>query len=1050
MTAVGKGNCTIVAKSDDGKTQKCKIHVMIPVKTIKLNKTSMKLGAGKYETLKTTVSPSNVDKKDFTWTSSNKKIAEVNAAGRVKGISKGTCTITVKAPNGKKSTCKVTVYNIIPVKSVKLNATAKTLNKGASFTLKATIAPSNASNKTLKWYSSNTKVAKVTSAGKVTAVGAGKARIKVKSNNGKTASCLVTVKLVPVSSIALKLDRLFLKKDYKTKLAAVILPSNASDKTVTWTSSDESVVTVAKGEVTGIEEGTAVITAASSNGLTTSCEVTVVGPDVEIPQIVLNKNMLEIETGKNETLAVTRVIPGGTDGETNGDTAGETAAGSDETILWESTRPDIAEVKDGLITAKKAGYTTIIARTRYNTVATCSVRVKQPPVEVTAITLNLRSVILNPDYNDIKTAVLTVRFTPSNATDRSITWESADESIAIVNGGVISARQAGTTTITATTANGKTAVCQVTVQTGPRRIYTLQDLIDVNKDLEADYILENDITLMWQEWEPIGAGTDGFCGTFDGNGHRIVDMYVNKGFECGLFSRCRGTIKNLTIEGDIRAKAARYELYVGGICGTLLSGTIENCTSHVHVSSYSEYKPGSDVNNGGIAGYVSGGTIKNCDFDNYVAAASDGPTIDVGGIVGCIKNNSSIINCSNSGYVSGSVYPDDSEPDVAVACGGIAGESASNVQISGCTSSGEVSAFSNKDNPPSPYSLLAAGGIVGVQKDTVISGCSGSTDLSVDGPDSLMFKYTGTGAAVNAVTSIELDETSKTLHVGDSYRLHGTVNPSNATYTGVVVAMDNNVATYSNGVVRAVGAGETLILVFSCLYSWPAAYCHLTVLPDDPDEVYRIDLEVPEGDTVGVSQQIQCSATIKPSTASGQTLTWASTDSSIASVDQNGLITTHKAGEVKITAEASNGVKGKLNLQVLPAYFEIIGEHEYTVTRGEKISIPIRLYIEGSIRPGEDRYKLGMCLANPEADTGVVDFAWFDIDSDPLFNRFYGDKATVSSYTINGNIIDVTFEIDTARMAKTDGTSLNIILCDIGTVDYRDEYKEDMVNIRIE
>ena len=108
---------------------------------------------------------------------------------------------------------------------------------------------------------------------------------------------------------------------------------------------------------------------------------------------------------------------------------------------------------------------------------------------------------------------------------------------------------------------------------------------------------------------------------------------------------------------------------------------------------------------------------------------------------------------------------------------------------------------------------------------------------------------------------------------------------------------------------------------------------------------------MPEGDTVGVSQQLQCSATIKPSTASGQTLTWASTDSSIASVDQNGLITTHKAGEVTITAEAPNGVQGELFLDVLPAYFDIIGEHEYTVTRGEKISIPIRLYIDGSISP---------------------------------------------------------------------------------------------------
>ena len=183
VTAVGKGNCTIVAKSGDNRTQKCKIHVMIPVKTIKLNKTSMKLFAGKSETLKTTVTPSGVDKKDFTWTSSNTKIAKVNTSGKVTGVSKGTCTITVKAPNGKKSTCKVTVSNFIAVKSVKLNATSKTLNKWATYTLKATIAPSNASNKTLKWYSSNTKVAKVNSSGKVTAVGAGKARIWVTTNN---------------------------------------------------------------------------------------------------------------------------------------------------------------------------------------------------------------------------------------------------------------------------------------------------------------------------------------------------------------------------------------------------------------------------------------------------------------------------------------------------------------------------------------------------------------------------------------------------------------------------------------------------------------------------------------------------------------------------------------------------------------------------------------------------------------------------------------------------------------------------------------------------
>ena len=399
---------------------------------------------------------------------------------------------------------------------------------------------------------------------------------------------------------------------------------------------------------------------------------------------------------------------------------------------------------------------------------------------------------------------------------------------------------------------------------------------------------------MLQEWEPIGAGTDGFCGTFDGNGHKIIDMNFTKGYECGLFSRCRGTIKNLTVEGYVRAKATGDKLYAGGICGRLIGGTIENCTSHVNVWSFSENRDGIDKHIGGIAGYVSEGTIKNCDFDEYVAVGADGPTINAGGIAGCIMYDSSIINCSNSGYVAGSVYPDDSEPIVRVDCGGIAGESASNVQISGCTSSGEVSAFSNKDNPPSPYSLLAAGGIVGVQGDTVISGCSGSTDLSVDGPDSLELKYTGNEAAVNAVTSIELDVTSKTLHVGDSFVLQGTVHPSNATTDEAVMSIDRNIAIYSDGAIHAVGVGETTIIVYSILYGWPMAFCDLTVLPDDPNEVYQIDLEGPEDNTVGVNQQIQCSATIKPSTASGQTLTWASDNSTITA----GIFRDHRRARI--------------------------------------------------------------------------------------------------------------------------------------------------------
>ena len=1014
VTAVGKGNCTIVAKSGDGRTQKCKIHVMIPVSTIKLNKTSMKLGAGKYETLKLTVTPADVDKRDFIWTSSNTKIATVNSSGRVKGISKGTCTITVKTPNGKKRTCKVTVYNIIAVKSVKLNATSKTLNKWATYTLKATIAPSNASNKTLKWYSSNTKVAKVNSSGKVTAVGPGKARIKVKTNNGKTASCLVTVKLVPVSGVRLKLDRLLLKKDYKTKLSAVILPSYASDKSVTWSSSDESIVTVANGEVTGIEEGTAVITVTSSNGKEASCEVTVVSPDTEIPDILLDRKMMEIETEKTGTLEASIVAPEGTD----------------KTVLWESTRPDVAVVKDGVITAKKVGYTTIIARTVFNTVATCSVRVKLPPVAVTKITLDQSKVYLNPNYSDTKTAALTVKFTPSNATDKSVTWKSADESVAVVKDGVVLARKIGTTTITATTTNGKTAVCQVIVETGPKRIGSVQDLIRISKELGADYILTCDLNLSEQSWTPIGEYTEGFYGTFDGNGHKITGMQITAGGECGLFSSLRGTVKNLTLNGSIRVDANRSELYAGGICGNLSGGTIENCK--VSVDLYCSNEKGGDtaIFCGGIAGRVSNGTIRGSLSYGLVDAEVKGSgslIVNAGGVAGYVSDNSSIITCGSTGNVLGKATPNNPDQAVRVECGGAAGETASDVRITDCRSSGNIKANCADSHPVAAHSLLAAGGIAGVQADTVISSCDGNSKTQVSGPASLSFAFTGARAAVNAVTSLELNVSSKTLHVGGRFILNPAVCPSNATSSGVTIeSMDTSVATVNNGVVKAVGEGETQIRVVSELYGWAEAVCVLTVLPNGPDDVNHIDVLAPGDGKFGVDHQIQCEEVIEPANAADKSLTWYSSDSSIASVDQNGLVTTHKAGEVTITAEASNGVYGEIRLTVLPIDIEIVGSTEFTAAQGEKILVPIRLYTDGTITPGDDEFNMAAAYRGPEENAETVLLAAFYIDAFVPFYRWYGNKATVSSYTINGNVVDAILEINTAGMEKVSGAKLII------------------------
>lgn len=153
----------------------------------KLNKKSITLNVKKKYTLKASGTSGKI-----VWTSSNKKVATVSSKGVVKALKKGKTVITAKYGK-KKLTCKVTVKQ--PVTSIKLNKTSAMLNKGKSLTLKATVLPGNANNKSVTWSSSNEKVATVSSKGVVKAVGNGKAVIvvKVKDGSGKKASCKITV-----------------------------------------------------------------------------------------------------------------------------------------------------------------------------------------------------------------------------------------------------------------------------------------------------------------------------------------------------------------------------------------------------------------------------------------------------------------------------------------------------------------------------------------------------------------------------------------------------------------------------------------------------------------------------------------------------------------------------------------------------------------------------------------------------------------------------------------------------------------------------------------
>ena len=276
VTGVKAGKATITATSTVNKKVKatCKVTVKQAVTKVKLSNSKATLATGKKLTLKATVSPKKAANKKVTWKSSNTKVATVSSKGVVTAKSKtGTVTITAKAADGsgKKATCKVTVVR--KATSVKVAPTSVTLNAGAKKTLKATVTPSNATSKKVTWKSSNTKVAKVSSNGVVTAVKAGTATITATTADGskKVAKCTVKV-VTPAIKVAPATVTLEEGKTATVKVAVV----DALGTTVKWATSNKAVATVSsKGVVTAVKAGTATITATSKSGKKATVKVTV-------------------------------------------------------------------------------------------------------------------------------------------------------------------------------------------------------------------------------------------------------------------------------------------------------------------------------------------------------------------------------------------------------------------------------------------------------------------------------------------------------------------------------------------------------------------------------------------------------------------------------------------------------------------------------------------------------------------------------------------------------------------------------------------------------
>ncbi len=439
----------------------------VPVTGVTLDKETVTIKEEETETLVATVTPENATNQNITWSSNNQSVATV-ANGVVTGVSEGTATITVTTQDGNfTDTCVVTVEEkvvtppTVAVTGVTLNKETVTIKEEGTTTLVATVMPENATNQNVTWSSSDNTIATVEN-GVVTGVSAGTATITVTTQDGSfTDTCVVTVEekvatptTVAVTGVTLNKETVTIKEEETTTLVATVTPENATNQNVTWSSSAESVATVANGVVTGVSEGTATITVTTQDGnFTDTCVVTVeekvVTPTtVPVTGVTLDKETVTVKEEETETLVAT-VMP---ENATN------------KNITWSSNNESVATVANGVVTGLSAGTATITVTTQDGSFTdTCVVTVEEAVLSVKVTGIELDKTELKMQVSEKTNLVATIK--PTNATNKEVVWTSSNTDVATISeNGIIEALKTGKTTITVTTKDGNyKATCKITV-----------------------------------------------------------------------------------------------------------------------------------------------------------------------------------------------------------------------------------------------------------------------------------------------------------------------------------------------------------------------------------------------------------------------------------------------------------------------------------------------------------------------------------------------------------------------------------------------------------
>ncbi len=434
VEGVNPGQTQIIVHTvDGGHFASCVVNVTKPVIGISIAPSKVTLSPGQTTTIHASVNPADATNKSLTWHSTHIQVATVDASGLVTAKGDGQATITATTVDGNfQGSCLVTVAST-QVTDVTLTPQEVHIILGEEFQLTAMISPDEATNKVVVWHSSDPAVVSVDQFGQVTGLAEGSVTIMaITMDGGFHDTCTVHVR-VPVLGVSLNATTLAMERGDKVALQHTIVPADATNKVVTWESSDPSIATVTDaGLITAYNHGEATITVTTADGqYSASVQVSVWVPLIGIT-LVHSTGMV----GVNQTITLVPTF--------------DPPDASDRNVVWSTTHPEIAVVNlEGVVTGRAIGEATIvITNLRTGLRANFQVRVI---IRSTGITISPEALELGLGQS----ATITATVLPPEAHVKEVEWTTQDALVARVGSeGLVTGVGIGQTQITATTVDG--------------------------------------------------------------------------------------------------------------------------------------------------------------------------------------------------------------------------------------------------------------------------------------------------------------------------------------------------------------------------------------------------------------------------------------------------------------------------------------------------------------------------------------------------------------------------------------------------------------------